>query len=198
MHERLPPAGDGDIVSAVPAALIALWLNRHTARRDAQERVREYNELPEGGWQAWQKGFYDIRDWARSIETYLRFGHPDHAEFSMIRIPGYRYLNHIIETGRVPADALQQVLILSEYCEILARALGHVLASDLAEPSPGRGPSPDEIFKAITANEPLPKPALVRLAEAVADMAQDLADPEMAKVRHAAVLAQLGSGNPTE
>jgi hypothetical protein len=167
-------------LSSVPAALFALWLSKFTDSRSERKRLREYRRAPDGHWQAWRDGLYDIRDWAGATSTYLVTGRAEDAQFSMIRVPGHHYLAHMVRTGRIPAEQLQNALILREYCELLCDALAHVLAMDLDRPAVSRARPDLDQPESINAAERTAEAALIRLASDIEQMARDLLDPELA------------------
>lgn len=76
------------LLVAAAGALIALGFNWTVQRLAQQSRLREYRHGDLGGRQAWQQGFYDIRDWAIAVRSYLRAPTICELDFSFIRIPG--------------------------------------------------------------------------------------------------------------
>lgn len=170
--------------SALFGALIALGLSSVVQRRARAARLREYRHDP-GAWQTWQSGFYDVRDWATSIREALLSGIPQKMQFSFIRIPGPRYLDYLIRTERVPPEYLQRALILSDYCALLSDVLAQAIAADLRDPRTVAPPRMDEIWQPDRID-----PAAIQLAEAVADMAAELADPELARLRKGREIAE--------
>lgn len=166
------------LLVAAAGALIALGLNWTVQHRAQLSRLREYRHGDLGGWQAWQQGFYDIRDWAIAVRSYLRAPTICELDFSFIRIPGPRYIDHLIRTERIPAQHVQQALALADYCHILSNALAHAMAVDWHNPRgseavterdiPSRGPG---------------TPALAQLAKKVEELAYELAEPERARRR---------------
>lgn len=156
----------------IAGAFLALYLNWVVQRRAAARRRHEYHRTDLGGWQAWQRGFYDIRDWAGMVGSHLRNPGLREIDFCFIRIPGPRYLDFLIRTERIPAEYLQQAVILSDYCALLSDVLARVVAgqwlvrdADGGGRSSGGGPRHDDRELAL------------QLAEAVEDMARELADP---------------------
>lgn len=164
------------LVSALFGALIALGLSSIVQKRVRDARLREYSQHDPGGWQAWQRGFYDIRDWATSIQGALQSGMSREMQFSFIRIPGPRYLDYLIRTERVPPEYLQRSLILSDYCALLCDLLTQVLAADLRDL---RTLPPTPVADML--EEGYIEPAAIQLAQAIADMAAELADPVAAR-----------------
>lgn len=173
------------LISALLGALIALGLSSFVQKRARDARLREYNRHDPGGWQIWQRGFYDVRDWATSIRGALKTGVPQEMEFDFIRIPGPRYLDYLIRTERVPPEHLQQALVLSDYCALLCDVLAQTIAADL------RG---SRTVPPTRAADVLEKgriqPAAVQLADAVARFAAELADPELARLQQQREIAK--------
>lgn len=157
-------------------ALLALYLDRVVQRREAAVKHEEYHKRDPGGWQAWQRGFYDIRDWAAMVGCYLRSPSPHGIEFNFLRIPGPRYLDYLIRTERIPHEHFQQALILSDYCALLSDTLAHVLAGQRLAHQTSELRGVFSGLRAVGDGDPA-----VELARAVEDMARDLADPARAR-----------------
>lgn len=173
------------LITATAGALIALALNWMVQRRTRAARLREYRDGDLGGWQAWQRGFYDVRDWANSIHGFLRAGAPQRMEFSFIRIPGPRYLDYAIRTDRVPPEYLQQALVLSDYCVLLRDVMAQVIAADVRDPRPL--PPPWAVARWMSEET---APVALQLADAVSRLAAELADPELARLKEQRKLAR--------
>lgn len=161
---------------AVVGALFGLYLNWVIQRRAAAKRLDEYRKRDPGGWQAWQRGFYDIRDWASMIGSYLRNPSLREIGFDVLRIPGPRYLDYLLRTGRIPHEHFQQALILSDYCQLLSDTLAHVLAGQWLAHQPSESSRALPELRVRGDGDPT-----VELARAVEDMARDLADPARAR-----------------
>jgi hypothetical protein len=170
-------------VSAVPAVLFALWLGRLTSRRAMDARLGEYADpgRAPSGLQPWRDAFYDIRDWASCIHAYLAHGNARTMDFSFIRIPGHHFIEHLVTTNRVPEEHLQQVIILREYCELLANALAQVLADDLRAARRIEVRPLDQLRTSVDDVPDGPEAAVAQLAVAVREMASELADPAAAR-----------------
>ncbi len=184
------------LASAPCGALIAIWLDRKRQSRREKKRLNEFMHAPDGAWQSWRDGLYDIRDWASDIAGYLRSRDPRALDFSMIRVPGSRLLDHMIRSGHVPREHVQQALVLQGYCDVLDAAVAKVFAHDLDRPP--ASPYADEVLNAWKGGAPKPvKPALIQLADAVRKLAYELADPATAQLRDATRSQRPSAGRRT-
>lgn len=185
------------IASAVLAsgitAAIGLWRRHAQERRAKAARIREYINPGRisGRHQPWRNGFYDIRDWADGVRAYLSFGSQHPIDFNRIRMPGHRYVEHLLVTGRVPDAYIPDVIILREYCELLAQTFAQVLAADLHRPRILEPVDVERMLRMTVEEREALEPAAAKLAVAVYEQARALADPPLDRIRRKAPLAEM-------
>lgn len=168
------------LVSAPAGAICALGLERRQSRRRDQRALYEFHRSDDPSVQSWRAGLYDIRDWAIEVGSYLSSRDPSRLSFNTIRIPGARFIGHMIDNGRVPHDRLQYALTLQGYCELLDAAVAQVFARDLDDPPTWGQTHSGRVVSAWEHNTARPAdPAIIQLAEAVEHMARVLIDPDV-------------------